>query len=97
MTYEDATPATLANMRAVAAKDRVGSAVAWSPTTGEQCSANPGDYFAREEGDPLRDSEGNSMILVYFPRQVIDALTWEPLGAGDDSASEELVPSGYND
>ena len=52
--------ATLANMRKV--QDT--GALAYSPVTGEEFSANPSDYFWLAENDVLQDSEGNPMILV---------------------------------
>ena len=54
--------ATVANMEAHADDPTV---VAYSPTTGEQCSANPGDYFwMGSDKDVLVDSEGEPMILA---------------------------------
>ncbi len=37
---------------------------AYSPATGEEYSAHPGDYFWMEPDGELLDSQGNTMILV---------------------------------
>ena len=37
---------------------------AYSPDTGEECSANPGDYWYMSNGDILEDGNGNAMILA---------------------------------
>ncbi len=39
--------------------------VAWSPDTQEVFSANPGDYFWQPDDEPLRDREGNPMLLAF--------------------------------
>ena len=53
-------PATLRNMTEHAS----GSAFAWSPITGEEYSATPGDYFTMGPNDVLRDSNGDVMYLA---------------------------------
>ncbi len=40
------------------------SVIAWSPTTGEEYSATPGDYWDADPTKPLVDSDGEPMILV---------------------------------
>lgn len=50
--------ATVANMR------RYENCLAWSPRTGEEYSATPGDYFYLSEQEPLRDGLGLPMLLV---------------------------------
>ncbi len=55
------TPATVANMRKYR---EVPGVLAYSPTTGEEYSANPGDYWDHELDSPLTDSNGAAMILV---------------------------------
>ena len=37
--------------------------VAYSPATGEEYSATPGDYWNMPDDECLTDSEGNEMIL----------------------------------
>lgn len=53
--------ATLANMR----KHYREGVFAWSPDTGEEYSADPGDYFAMSEDSMLRDDNGEPMVLAY--------------------------------
>lgn len=74
----NAIPATLANMRkhygnaALWEPERLGEVFAWSPDTGEECSANPGDYsFIMTDDDVLRDDEDNPMILAYRVTQIV--------------------------
>ncbi len=62
------TLATLANMR-VHYSDGV---FAYSPTTTEECSANPGDYWFLGDDDVLRDSEDQPMILVVKRTTILD-------------------------
>ena len=50
-----------------------------SPATTEEFSANPGDYFAGDDGTVLRDSEGEACILA------VRQLHYRPLEA-------EVVP-----
>jgi hypothetical protein len=38
---------------------------AFSYGTGERYSANPGDYFMLADDEPLRDSEGEPMVLAF--------------------------------
>jgi hypothetical protein len=38
--------------------------LAYSPTTGEECSANPSDYWMFSPSDVLKDAENNTMVLV---------------------------------
>jgi hypothetical protein len=80
------TLATPANMRAVEAANparKIGACtimgrrtVAYSPTTGEQYSASAGDYMLPDD-EPLCDSEGEPMILVFERTVRVDALTEE--------------------
>lgn len=58
--------ATVGNMEEYAAQEHHGRLIVWSPQTGEQFSATPGDYFAGESGEPLRDGMGDEMILAYI-------------------------------
>jgi hypothetical protein len=53
--------ATLANMR----KHYTEGVIAWSPTTGEEYSADPGDYFMLGDDDMLKDDGGEPMLLVH--------------------------------
>ena len=64
-------PATLANMQAVA--DRPG-VMAYSPDTGEECSANPRDYWYLSPTDYLIDGNGTPRILV-IRRTVLEDVT----------------------
>lgn len=66
------TLATVRNMRI--AQERGKQAFAYSPTTLEQSSATPGDYFMLGEDEPLTDSDGNPMHLVVKATRYIDAL-----------------------
>ena len=52
--------ATVANMRKV--QDT--GAIAYSPTTGEEYSANPADYWDMNDDTSLKDETGEPMILV---------------------------------
>ena len=46
------------------------AAIAYSPNTGEQYSASSGDYFMIGMDEPLRDSDGEPMILVTKSHQL---------------------------
>jgi hypothetical protein len=71
-----ATLATPANMAAVA--ETCPGAFAYSPLTGEQFSATPGDYFWALPDEPIIDGEGEPCILaVACPGWCEDALTGE--------------------
>lgn len=63
-----AFPATVANMRQ---HSGVPGLIAYSPVTGEECSANPGDYWHLPEDEPLIDSNGAAMVLARITRQVV--------------------------
>jgi hypothetical protein len=54
------TIATIENMRLNQDK----GVFAYSPTTGEEASADPSDYFWLPEGEPLVDEYDEPMILV---------------------------------
>lgn len=82
------TLATPANMRAVEAANPSRPAegggtimgrraVAFSPLTGEECSASAGDYWNLPDDAPLIDSEGEPMVLVFERTAHVDALTGE--------------------
>lgn len=43
---------------------------AYSPRTGEEYSANPGDYWYLASADTLKDSEGKPMVLVTARRVI---------------------------
>jgi hypothetical protein len=74
--FEEANPARqLPNGATILGR----SCFAWSPVTGEQYSATAGDYFAQPDDEPLRDSEGQPMILAVTRTQFFDALTDEPI------------------
>jgi hypothetical protein len=72
------TLATLVNMRAVEAQETAG-VFAFSPYTGERYSANPADYFGAplDDNEPLRDLEGEPMLLVFERTEYVDALSDE--------------------
>lgn len=53
--------------------------IAYSPTTFEEFSASPGDYFMRDPDEPLLDAEGDEMILVTSRVVFSDALTGEAI------------------
>ena len=53
--------ATVENMRAV--EDRIG-VFAFSPTTSEEYSATPGDYWDAAPDEALLDANGDPMVLV---------------------------------
>jgi hypothetical protein len=74
--------ATPANMRIYERPNRVhpdgGTIIArqpfaYSPVTDERCSATPGDYWNAPDDEPLRDSEGHPMILVFEVCDLVDA------------------------
>lgn len=52
---------------------------AFSPITGETASATAGDYFMMPDAEPLRDSEGEPMVLAISRTVYLDALTGEPI------------------
>lgn len=60
--------ATIQNMRQHYAE----GVFAYSPFTGEESSANPGDYFWLGEDDPLIDSLGQAMILATRSTRIIE-------------------------
>jgi hypothetical protein len=79
MTEATITLATVENMRkaeSIAPGLRV---IAFSPLTGEEYSATPGDYWNHPADEPLRDSEGEPMILVNRRVSYVDVLTGETL------------------
>ena len=47
--------------------------MAYSPETGEEYSADAGDYWNRPADEPLLDSRGEPMILVFKRVVYIDA------------------------
>jgi hypothetical protein len=63
------TYATLANMRAMQARcatyDGPNRLVAWNQATGEEFSANPGDYFYMRDDECLRGKHGRKLILAF--------------------------------
>lgn len=46
--------------------------VVFSPTTGEEYSANPEDYFWALPSFTLKDCEGNEMFLGTFVRTFVE-------------------------
>lgn len=55
----------LATVRNMAAHPDVPGKLAYSPTTGEEASADAGDYWWMSDPDePLRDEDDEPMILV---------------------------------
>jgi hypothetical protein len=86
------TLATPANMRAIEEANRGRTikqpggelvhvegrrAMAISPSTGEEYSASSGDYWNHADDEPITDSEGEPMILVFQRTVYVDALTGE--------------------
>lgn len=73
--------ATVANMhRYYRPSKKVGDCIvfpnqpfAYSLNTGERYSANPSDYWSCPEDDPLLDSDGEPMILVFEITKIVDA------------------------
>lgn len=63
--------ATVENMRRYANR----GVFAYSPGTGERCSATPGDYFFMAEDRPLRDSEQQPMILARAEGRIVPLTT----------------------
>lgn len=53
--------ASLANMR----EHYRDGIMAWSPDTGEEYSAHPGDYFLMADDDTVLDAHGEPMLLAY--------------------------------
>jgi hypothetical protein len=75
-----ATLATPANMRAfedAQAPNVPRTCFAYSPTTGERYSATPGDYLAQPDDEPLRDLNGDPMVLAREGATMVDAMTGE--------------------
>lgn len=67
------TFATIANMEK--AREIHGNRViSWSPLTGEEYSANPGDYWQATDEWVMKDSNGEPMILVVRQTNLLDAL-----------------------
>jgi hypothetical protein len=52
---------------------------AFSPLTGEQFSGSAGDYWQLGDDEPLRDRDGEPMILAVSETRFADALTGEAL------------------
>lgn len=50
---------------------------AYSPVTGEECSADAGDYFWMRDDSPLIGSDGEPMVLAVSETRYADALTGE--------------------
>jgi hypothetical protein len=74
------TLATPANMRDVESRQYPNArrhVFAFSPTSGEEYSATPDDYFAQPDDEPLRDANGEPMILATRQTIILDALTGE--------------------
>lgn len=69
------TVASVGNMRRIG-DDR--AVKAWSPHTGEEYSATPGDYWDAPDSEVLKDSEDEPMILVREVCTMHDALTDKP-------------------
>ena len=77
--------ATVANMRKYQRADKViqtpdgpitihaRQPFTYSPNTDERYSATPGDYWNMPEDEPLRDEDGEPMILVFESVSLIDA------------------------
>lgn len=86
MIYEY-TIATLRNMQALenrTKRNRVANGgvilvppipIAYSPTTGEEYSANPGDYWDRKPDEPLLDQDDQPMYLAYKRTMYLDVLS----------------------
>lgn len=72
-----ATLATVENMARVA--ESCPRAVAYSPSTGEQFSATPNDYFWLGAGEAIIDSEGEPCVLAVRSECFEDALTGEAI------------------
>lgn len=70
------TTATVANMQRFEAQHPHFSCFAFSPFTGEEVSATPGDYFWLG-AEPLTDEMGEPMVLAVRSVQYLDALTRE--------------------
>lgn len=60
--------ASIANMKTVSDQRGV---LAWSPTTGEEFTAHPGDYFTRGMEWIIEDENGEPMILVRRVTQMV--------------------------
>lgn len=67
LTMADGSTVTIARRRAIAL----------SPSTGEECSGSSGDYWDRPAGLPLKDADGEPMLLVTEHTIYKDALTGE--------------------
>lgn len=63
--------ATIANMKKMRAKYGA-SLIAFSPETGEECSAAPGDYWDVPDREFLVDADGMPMLLGVVQRTIIE-------------------------
>lgn len=63
--------ATIANMKKMRRKHGV-SLIAYSPATGEECSAYPADYRGMSDREFLADSHGMPMLLGVVLRTIIE-------------------------
>lgn len=63
------TLATIENMDSFA---HVPNLIAWSPSTGEEYSANSGDYWHVGPYFTLTDSDDNAMLLVVKQCTMVD-------------------------
>lgn len=61
--------ATLTNMRTMQARGAThsgpGRIVAYNPATGEEFSANPGDYWYLNPDECLKGRRGRKLVLAY--------------------------------
>lgn len=80
MTETTQTLATPANMREVESHQYPNArrhVFAYSPTSGEEYSATAEDYWNLPDDEPLRDANGEPMILAHRVTSIVDALTGE--------------------
>lgn len=74
--FEDAHPGrTFADSQGKQMYVEPRRAIAISLSTGEQSSATSGDYWDHERDEPLRDSDGEPMLLATAHTIYKDALT----------------------
>ena len=74
MSNQTPVPASLANMR----KFYRPGVFAWSPITGDECSADPRDYFMLSDDAILRDDDGHEMYMAYRVEEIslVDHKEW---------------------
>lgn len=69
MSGLEATPNNMAKLATILTPGA--RLLAYSPRTFEEYSATPGDYWDRPGDEPLRDANGDPMVLAYRYETVV--------------------------